>query len=176
MGFLARIFGRDQNAANDAQRLYRHILQQSRQIAFFGDGRHPDTYEGRIDVLSLHMGLILRRLRQHGEQGERLAQALFDTMVDDFDVALREESLTDKAVSRRIKPMIELFYTRAKEYDAYVDALDSNAGDCEFPFMHEVSQLFGQSFQDYVRDVWDETSKADLAQLAQAKIDFPKIS
>ena len=102
MGLLTRLLGRDKNAARDSERLYQSLLAQSRQPGFFGTDRQPDSYEGRVDVLSMHVGLVLRRLRQLGEQGERLEQALFDTMVDDFDIALREESLTDKAVSRRI--------------------------------------------------------------------------
>ena len=173
MGLLTRLFGRDKNAARDSEMLYQSLLAQSRQPEFFGKDRQPDSYEGRIDVLSMHVGLVLRRLRQLGEQGERLAQALFDTMVDDFDIALREESLTDKAVSRRIKPIIELFYARVKIYDAYADGSETEiqpVAETEF------SSEFSRKYSQYVKAFSEYLANLELPDLALASIQYPKIS
>lgn len=124
MGFFSKIFSRKSAAKIDAQRIYDEMMMRSRQPEFYGEGRVADNYDGRIDVLSLHLSVIIRALNVHGEQGKRLAQALYEVMRDDWDVALREEGMSDTGTMKRIKPMIRLFYTRLK---AYTDGI--NAGD-----------------------------------------------
>ena len=104
----------------DAAKLYGNIMVAARHPSLFGAGKFIDTYDGRIEALTLYMAMIMGRLGDLGEDGERLRQAIFDKMVDDFDVAMREEGLSDTGISRRIKPMIGLFYTRLKVYtDAF---------------------------------------------------------
>ena len=67
-------------------------------------------------MLTLHISAILSALNKFGQNGERLGQALFDEMKDDFEIALREEALSDASVKKRIQPMISLFYDRVKKY------------------------------------------------------------
>ena len=118
MGILSQIFGKPDALQIDAQRLYRSLMQQSRRATFYGKGRIIDNYDGRIDVLTLHMACVLKALYASGPQGARLAQALFDEMKDDFEVALRELGIADTGVAKRMKPMISYFYARVKIYDA----------------------------------------------------------
>ena len=118
MGILSQIFGKPDALQIDAQRLYRSLMQQSRRAIFYGKGRIVDNYDGRIDVLTLHMACVLKALYASGPQGARLAQALFDEMKDDFEVALRELGIADTGVAKRMKPMISYFYARVKIYDA----------------------------------------------------------
>lgn len=116
MGFLKRLFGREDAVVTDARRIYAKLMPQSRMLDFYGEGRFADSYDGRIDVLTLHIAAILSNLNRFGENGERLGQALFDEMKDDFEIALREEALSDASVKKRIQPMISLFYDRVKKY------------------------------------------------------------
>lgn len=128
MGFLSQLFGRDKALTRDARRIYDSLMGQSRLAGFYGTGRVTDNYDGRIDVLTLHMAVMLKALKAHDEQGGALAQALFDEMKDDFEIALREEGISDTGVKKRIKPMISLFYDRVK---AYTQAIISDAPDTE---------------------------------------------
>lgn len=116
MGFLDKLFRRDDAATIDARRVYASLMAQSRKPNFYGGCRFPDNYDGRIDVLTLHIAAVLSNLNRFGENGERLGQALFDEMKDDFEIALREEALSDASVKKRIQPMISLFYDRVKRY------------------------------------------------------------
>ena len=90
---------------------------------FFQSGGFADDYDGRIDVITLHMAVLIERMQADGQDGRLLYQALFDEMKDDFEVALREEGIADTGVKRRMKPMIGHFYDRLK---AYTDALQSD--------------------------------------------------
>lgn len=122
MGFISRLLGREDAARKDAGRIYNAMMTQARRPEFYGEGKVPDNYDGRIDLLTLHLAIIIRALNTHGEQGKRLAQAIYEVMRDDWDVALREEGMSDTGVMKRIKPMIRLFYTRIKAYTEGIDA------------------------------------------------------
>lgn len=107
-----------------ADGLYREIVRQSRVVVFFTDYLVPDTPDGRFDLIALHAGLVLRRLRDEPQRTARLSQALFDRMFIDMDESLREMGVGDLSVGRYVKGLARNFYGRLK---AYGDALD--AGD-----------------------------------------------
>ncbi len=175
MNLIDRLLGRDINAVQDAERLYMAILSQSRLPEFYGAKKSPDSYDGRVEILSLHMAMVLRALRTHGEQGERLAQALFDAMVDDFDIALREEGLTDKGVARRIKPIVELVYARIKHYDEVVDG-DDDLDLIKSAALEQASTNFATKLHNYIKEMQENFKEKSLQDLAFAKIAFPKFS
>lgn len=175
MQIIDRLLGRDRKAIQDAERLYHALLAQSRNPAFYGGGKTPDSYDGRVEILSMHMSIVLKALRALGEQGERLAQALFDAMVDDFDIALREEGLTDKGVARRIKPIVELVYARLKHYDN-LGASEPPKADLKSGVLGDVSSEFAGELAAYFNNLNDEVKEKSLRDFAVAKIAFPNIS
>jgi cytochrome b pre-mRNA-processing protein 3 len=98
----------------------------ARRPALFGDGRIPDTLDGRFESMALHAGLLILRLRSDGgEEAATVAQRLFDALFRDLDSAVRELGAFDLGVSKRIRTMAEAFYGRLS---AYRDAL-AVAGD-----------------------------------------------
>lgn len=90
--------------------VYRAIVAQSRQPVFYAQWGVPDTVTGRFDVLSLHMGLVFRRLGGAGKPASDFAQALFDLFFKDMDRNLREMGAGDLAVPKKIRNMGNLFY------------------------------------------------------------------
>ena len=127
MGWFDKLMGRDLPERRDARAIYFRMLEQSRDRAFFGPGRFPDDYDGRIDLITLHYAVMLERLNREGEDGILLRQALFDELKDDFEIALREEGIGDTGVKKRIKKMIGHFYDRLKVYTDAFDSDDSTA-------------------------------------------------
>lgn len=117
----------DTHAEASAGRLYRHAVEQARQPAFYLYCRVEDTPDGRFDMITLHVVLILRRLRRDHQRTERLAQALFDLMFADMDQNLRELGVGDMSVGKRIKAMAKGFYGRLAAYDAGLDAPEGDA-------------------------------------------------
>jgi len=175
MGFFSKLFGRKDVALEDAGRIYKKLMGQSRQAAFYGDNKAPDNYDGRIDVLTLHIAVILEALSNHGEQGERLSQAVFDVMRDDFEIAMREEGLSDTGIKRRIKPMMQLFYTRVK---SYVEALKSESTENQLEaafktgLLAESDASFSKSLSSYVVEFSKNLSKLSLGQIALASFEI----
>ncbi len=119
-------YGVKDNARHDAQVLYRRLMEQSRLPDFYQF--IADDYDGRTEMLALHISLTFCALYKHGDQGKVLAQAVYDVMVEDFDIALREQSLSDTAVMKRIKPLAQMVLSRTKSYG---EALDKVADERE---------------------------------------------
>jgi cytochrome b pre-mRNA-processing protein 3 len=102
--------------------LYLAVAEASRRPVFFADWGVPDTVEGRFEMLTLHVVLVLRRLKSLPPPADDLAQDLVDAVFAQFDRALRELGVGDLTVPKRMKTMASAFYGRAKAYeDAYAD-------------------------------------------------------
>ena len=87
----------------------------------------PDTVEGRFEVYSLHVVLLLDRLRGRGEPAAEVSQSLFDTYVKGLDNALREMGVGDLGVGRKMRKLGEAFYGRGKSYETAFAALPDTA-------------------------------------------------
>jgi len=175
--FLKRLFRRDDPAKTDAQRIYRAIMEQARQPDFYGNGKAIDNYDGRIDILTLHLSTILHALNGFDEQGKRLSQAIYEVMREDFDIALREEGLSDTGVMKRIKPMISLFYTRIK---SYTDAFEADNSQNQLMLSLQaglLKELNGSAFAEklslYIIKLRQNMDNKSLGQLALVDFDFP---
>ena len=107
-----------------ASRLYAAVVAQARAPAFYADLGAPDTIEGRFELYSLHVILLLHRLRGAGPGAAEAAQALFDTYISALDNALRETGVGDLSVPRRMRRLGEAFYGRAKAFEAALAAED----------------------------------------------------
>lgn len=109
-------------AARDARRraaagLWRAIVAQGRQPAFYAEWGVPDTPEGRFELIGLHAVLVLRRLRAAGRPGDALAQELLDLVVTDFDRSVREMGVGDLAVGKQVKRLTASLLARLQALD-----------------------------------------------------------
>ena len=77
----------------------------------------PDTIEGRFELYSLHVVLLLHRLKGIDEAAGETAQALFDIYLSALDNALREIGVGDLSVAKKMRKLGEAFYGRAMGYD-----------------------------------------------------------
>jgi cytochrome b pre-mRNA-processing protein 3 len=123
---LKRLFKpRPAQAAGRA--LYALTVPQARRPALYAELGVPDTPEGRFECYSLHVYLILERLKGHGEQAAEIAQAVFDAYLSDLDHALRELGVGDLSVGKRMRKLGEAFYGRVKSFEAALAALPDTA-------------------------------------------------
>ena len=123
---LDRLF-RPRPALAAGRALYARAVEQSREPALYSDLGAPDTVEGRFEIYSLHVVLLLDRLRGEGGPAVEVSQALFDTYVKALDNALREMGVGDLAVGRKMRKLGEAFYGRGKSYETAFAALPDEA-------------------------------------------------
>lgn len=101
--------------------LYAAAVEQARRPALYAELKAPDTVEGRFELYSLHVLMLIERLRGGGPQAADTSQALFDTYVSSLDNALREMGVGDISVGKKMRRLAEAFYGRAKSYEAASD-------------------------------------------------------
>jgi cytochrome b pre-mRNA-processing protein 3 len=123
---LDRLF-RPRQALSAGRALYARAVAQSREPTLYADLGAPDTIEGRFEIYSLHVVLLLDRLRGHGEAAADISQMLFDTYVKGLDNALREMGVGDLSVGRKMRKLGEAFYGRGKSYETAFAALPDEA-------------------------------------------------
>lgn len=108
--------------------LYTAAVAAARDPALYGADGAPDTIDGRFDLVSLHVSLLIHRLRRDSDpRGGPLAQAVFDAMFADMDKTLRELGVGDLSVGRKVRAMWEGFHGRAQSYETALEGGDRAA-------------------------------------------------
>lgn len=119
---LDRLF-RPRPALAIGRALYAKVVEQARRPALYARLGAPDTVEGRFELYTLHVMLVLERLRAGGREAGEVSQALFDTYLKGLDDALRELGVGDLSVGKKMRKLGEAFYGRGKSYDSALAAL-----------------------------------------------------
>ena len=68
--FLSFGHKKQRQVSVDAQQLYQKLMGQSRKTVFYTPKLFADSYDGRMEVLCLHLSFVLYYLRQFGENGD----------------------------------------------------------------------------------------------------------
>jgi cytochrome b pre-mRNA-processing protein 3 len=97
------------------------IVAAARRPELYEQLAAPDRMDGRFELLTLHAGLVLRRLAALGGVADAIAQDLVDSLFTHFDDTLREIGYSDIGVSKRLKTMGSAFYGRSAAYAAALD-------------------------------------------------------
>ena len=107
--------------------LYAAAALQARVPDFYRDLGVADTVEGRFEVYSLHVALVLLRLKGQGQIAAAVAQHLFDAYVRSLDDALREMGVSDVTVGKKMRKLGEAFYGRLRAYEQAIEQLPDAA-------------------------------------------------
>ena len=170
--------GRSRRRREDARiaaQLYTRIVAQARQPGFYRDLGIPDTVDGRFELVALHAFLVIRRLNREDERARRVAQAIFDTMFDDMDRALRQMGVGDLGVGKRVKKMVSGFLGRSAAYEA---ALGAGAADLNAALRRNVYGTVEASEHDaapltaYVRREADRLETLELGEMRAGGLEF----
>ena len=106
-------------------RLYAAAVAQARKPEFYTDLGAPDRIDARFELYTLHVLLLVLRLRDEGDVGTEPAQVLFDTYVSALDHALRELGVGDISMARKMRNLGEALYGRMTAYEAPLRAGDA---------------------------------------------------
>ncbi len=98
--------------------LYMGLVRLGRTPWFYTHGAVPDTIDGRFDMMTLMVSLLLLRLERDGEAHRDFGTALIETFVADMDESLRESGVGDLGVGKHVRKMAEAFVGRYGAYRA----------------------------------------------------------
>jgi cytochrome b pre-mRNA-processing protein 3 len=160
-----------------AANLYVSTVNHARNPVFFRDMGVPDTIDGRFEMIALHAHLVMRRLKDLDVAGAKLAQAYFDAMFHDMDRNLRELGVSDMAVGKRMKKMLQGFYGRVAAYDKGLSSTD-----CEQLQAAIGRNVYGtvdtqqaslRAMAKYANAVVDRLAGYDIAAFEKGAVNFP---
>ncbi len=115
MSLLSRLFGRPADVAPRA--LYDAIVAEARQPQWYAQAGVTDSLEGRFDLLSAVLALVMLRLEREGGQ-ERASVALTEIFVSDMDGQLRNAGVGDLGVGKRMGKLMAALGGRLGAYRA----------------------------------------------------------
>jgi cytochrome b pre-mRNA-processing protein 3 len=157
--------------------LYGAIVAQARSPSFYLRYEVPDTVEGRLDMIVLHLVLLLRRLARDSGPKSDLSQRVFDRFCSDIDDNFREMGVGDLTVPKKMLAVGASFYGRARAYD---EALDRD-GDVRAALTAALARnVFGapagsgaERLAAYVLAAGDALAATDVAAVALGQLAFP---
>jgi cytochrome b pre-mRNA-processing protein 3 len=159
-GGVARVifglFGKRSERLAPVNALLDRVTAASRQPVLYLEGGIPDTFEGRFESLTLHVFLVLRRLRELPAPAADLAQELVDACFSYLEFGFRQSGISDIAVPKRMKKIGQMFYGRIQAYERALassdeaelaEALRRNAGCGEgavalAAYVRQIAQAF----------------------------------
>jgi cytochrome b pre-mRNA-processing protein 3 len=162
-----------------ATRLYGLAMAQARAPGFYRDLGVPDSFDGRFEMIALHVYLLVRRLKDDADPAARaLARALVEALFADMDRTFRELGAADLGVGRRVHKTAEAFYGRVTAYDAALaagemgEALRRNLYGtlAEAPAPAQLAAAAG-----YVEAAAAALAAQDTAALVAGRLRFPEV-
>ena len=123
LGWLAR----KADSVATAREIYGSSVTAARHETFYTAWGVPDTPEGRLEMLLLHLALTLDRLDAEGGAAEPLRRRLTENFVSDMDDNFREMGVGDLTVPKRVKKAAAALYDRHRDYAAALALPDDSA-------------------------------------------------
>jgi cytochrome b pre-mRNA-processing protein 3 len=111
------LFGRKRARMAPVNALLERIVGASREPALYLQGGVPDNFEGRFEALTLHLFLVLRRLRDLPAPAADVSQDLIDASFAYLELGFRQGGISDVAVPKRMKKIGRSFYGRLGGYE-----------------------------------------------------------
>ena len=103
LGFFARLFAHRDEGKSE---LYVAIVAEARQLKWYRAYGVPDTIDGRFDMVSLVLSLVLLRLEREGRDAE--AVHLTEAFIADMDGQIREIGFGDLSVGKQVGGIMAL--------------------------------------------------------------------
>lgn len=119
---------KSRSASKDKARdLYGTCVAAARDPVFYRDWGVANSYQGRFEMVTLHVALLLRNLSMGGAAGKAQGQGLVEAMVDALDDDMRELGVGDLTVPKKVSAATSAFYGRLKSYDEALKVGDAAA-------------------------------------------------
>lgn len=171
MSFLNRIFGeRRERAALEP--LYRALVEAARDPFWYREAGVPDTLDGRFDMVSSALALVLIRMEGDGEQARRPSVLLTETFIDDMDATVRQMGIGDHVVGKHVGRMMgalggrmAAFREAGGDLEAFAAAVRRNIFRDQPPSEEIAAEVAGRLAR------WrDSVAKVPYAELIEGRI------
>lgn len=175
--FLDRLL-KPRPATVAGEKLYGSAVAQARSARFYAEWGVRDSLEGRFELFTLHVVLLVERLKGQGEAAAETSQAVFDAYVRGLDDAFRQIGVSDTAVGKKMKKLAGAFYGRLKTYDeAFATLPGTDALEAALARTVFEERGAGQvaALAEYVRSTREALAAQPLETLLNGEVQWPSV-
>lgn len=105
MSFLSRLLGTQPDPKDALRPLWQRIVEIAREPEWYRDCGVPDTVDGRYDMITSVLAVVLIRMEESPELRAPSVH-LTELFVDDMDGQLREQGIGDPALGKYMGKMM----------------------------------------------------------------------
>lgn len=107
MSFISRFLGLGQDPREELRPLWHGVVATSREKAWYADCGAKDSVEGRFDMITLVLALVLLRMEKSADLAPKTA-LLTELFVEDMDRQLRDTGVGDLMVGKHIGKLMSV--------------------------------------------------------------------
>lgn len=126
MSFFARLFGTAPDPREQWRPLWHRIVAEARDPDYYRVCGVADTLEGRFDMVTLVLSLVLMRMEDEAKLAPHTA-LLTELFIEDMEGQLREAGIGDPTVGKKIGTLMSSMGGRLGAYRSAIDAGDRGA-------------------------------------------------
>mmetsp|Transcript_14002 Transcript_14002/g.16954 ORF Transcript_14002/g.16954 Transcript_14002/m.16954 type:complete len:311 (-) Transcript_14002:420-1352(-) len=115
-------YSKESTELRGANQLYEVITTQSTDADLFIALKLKQDFQSEFALMTLHMWMVLHRLRAMGPGAKNYQQALYDSFMEDLEMRVYNKGVRVR-VSKWLKEFEEVFYGSTAAYDKAVQEL-----------------------------------------------------
>ena len=97
--------------------IYNNLIKLTRNKNLYLNLKNKDTFSDRLIILLLHFGFFLKIHKD--EMQKKKSQELFDFIVRQLELSIREIGYGDVSVNKKMKDYVNLFYSILENIDEW---------------------------------------------------------
>ncbi len=94
---------------NEYLNIYNNLIKLTRNKNLYYGLKNDDTFSDRLVILLLHLGFFFKTYK--GSLSKEDAQNLFDFIIRQIELSIREIGYGDVSVNKKMKDYVNLFYS-----------------------------------------------------------------
>ncbi len=171
MSFLSRLLGTEPDPKEALRPLWQRTVEIAREPEWYRDCGVPDTVDGRYDMITTVLSVILIRMEKDPELVAPSVH-LTELFVDDMDGQLREQGIGDPTLGKYMGKMVSAMGGRL---GAYRDAFAVDRAALETAISRNITLMSGDDSAKAIADRLEEL-RAQLDPLSPSAILTAEIS
>ena len=130
--------------------IYNNLIKLTRNKNLYLSLKNNDIFSDRLIILLFHFGFFLKLYKDESSRNE--TQALFDFVIKQIELSIREIGYGDVSVNKKMKDYVNLFYSILDKIETWNSLKKSNKIELISDFLNikEDNDLFVDYFDKYV--------------------------
>ncbi len=136
---------------NEYLNIYNNLIRLTRNKNIYLNLKNTDTFSDRLVILLFHFGFFLKLYKD--QLSKNKSQDLFDFIVRQIELSIREIGYGDVAVNKKMKDYVNLFYLILEKIEKWENLDKYKKFDLMAEFLKiQEDNVFFSSYFDKYRD------------------------